>query len=96
MERTPAVSLGDILRQTIEETELSRQLDESRAIQAWPVVIGARIAARSPRPEVRRGVMTVRVYDAGLRQELHMMRSSIARALNKVVGKEVITDIRFR
>lgn len=95
MERYDTKSLGEVLHGVLQDTELSRNLDEARAVTAWPVVVGADIAARSPRPTVRGGIMTVRIYSAGLRQELSMMRSGLVRTINKVVGRDVITDIRF-
>lgn len=95
MERCKTVSLGDVLRSAIEESEMGRMMDEAQVIKAWPMVIGAQIAAKSPRPTVKRGVMTVRIYSAGLRQELTMMRSRLKDALNRVVGKEIIEDLRF-
>lgn len=95
MKRYDAESLGDILRQAIEESRNSRRFDEFSAINAWPKVIGATLASRTLRPTVKEGIMTVKVPAAPLRQELNMMRSRIAAALNAEVGKEIITDLKF-
>ena len=95
MKRRDAVSLGDVLRLAIEESERGRQFDEVTAINSWPLVIGAEISAQSPRPYVRNGVMFVRLRNSALRQELNLRRSSLTAALNKQVGKEIISEIRF-
>lgn len=95
MERHEAKSIGELLREAIEENQSAFRFDEMTAINYWPVVIGADIASRTGRPFIRDGVMTVRVGAAPLRQELNMMRSAIARAINQHTGKETVKELRF-
>lgn len=95
MERIEAQSLGDLLRQEIENNQAAFRFDEINAINAWPTVVGNSIASRTMRPYIRKGVMTIRVPAAPLRQELNMMRSAITKAINEHLGKEVISEIRF-
>lgn len=95
MERYEAQSLGDLLRQEIERNQNTYRFDEINAIKAWPVVIGASIAAKTMRPYIKAGVMTIRVPAAPLRQELNMMRSQIAKAINAEIDKDVVKELRF-
>ena len=95
MKRTEAQSIGDLLRVAIEENQSAFRFDEINAIRAWPAVIGEAIASRTMRPFIRAGVMTVRVPSAPLRQELNMMRSMIARAINAETGKDTVKELRF-
>lgn len=95
MQRRDYQTAGDVLRQVIEEASMTDRLDEARAAAVWSAVVGPHIAARTMRPYVSHGLMTVRTPDAPLRQELMMTRSSLIRAINDTVGREVITDIRF-
>lgn len=95
MERKEAESLADVLRQAIEENQSAFRFDEMEAINAWPRVIGPDMAKRTMRPYIKNGRMTIRVPSPPLRQELNMMRSAIAKAINAEVGKEVVTDLRF-
>lgn len=95
MKRTKTVSLGDALRDTLAECRMNERLDEIRAAQCWPMVVGARYAAMSPRPTVRGGLMTVRLQNASLRQELTLNRTRLVAALNAIVGRNIINDIRF-
>ena len=44
---------------------------------------------------MKNGLMTIRVPGAPLRQELNMMRSRIAAAINAEVGKETVRELRF-
>lgn len=95
MEHKEAESLADVLRQAIEENQSAFRFDEMEAINAWPRVIGQDMAKKTMRPYIRNGRMIIRVPSPPLRQELNMMRSAIAKAINAEVGKEIVTDLRF-
>ena len=95
MERKDAESIGDLLRRAIEENQAAFRFDDIEAMNAWPKVVGHEVARKTMRPFIKNGVMTIRVPSPPLRQELNMMRSAIARAINSEVGKEVVKDLRF-
>lgn len=95
MERINAQSLGDLLRQAVEESQGAFRFDEINAINAWPAVIGPAIAAKTTKPYIKKGVMTIRVPSAPLRHELNMMRTAIAAAINREIDKEIVKDLRF-
>lgn len=95
MERKQSVSVGDVLRLAVEQCDMSARLDECRAVELWSSVAGDHIASRCRRPVMSKGVMTVGVANAALRHELSMSRSSIARAINSLIGRKVVADIRF-
>lgn len=95
MERKNIQSVGDVLRNVIAENEMSGRLDELRAAEFWPFIVGPDLARQTMRPYVKNGLMTIRVPDAALRQELSMHRSAMVRELNRLSGTEAIKDIRF-
>ncbi len=96
MQRTEPESIGDVLRLTIQQSNMVGRLDECRAIDLWPLIMGEGMARRMSRPRVSCGVMVVYVDSAALRHELNMQRSAIMEALNGRLGKEVIKSIRFK
>ena len=96
MKRTEPESIGDVLRLTIQEANMTGRLDECRAIEVWPQVIGESLARRMSRPSVSSGVMVVYVDSAALRHELTMHRSWIIEGINSRLGKEVIKSLRFK
>ena len=96
MKRIEPESIGDVLRLTIQESNMTGRLDEVRAIELWPEVIGTGMAKRMSRPRVCSGVMLVYVDSAPMRQELNMQRTRLIKLLNSRVGKEVIKEIRFK
>lgn len=96
MKRTEPESIGDVLRLTIQESNMTGRIDECRAIELWPQLMGERMASKMSRPKVSCGVMVVYVDSAVLRQELNMRRTGIIEAINSRLGKEVIKSIRFK
>ncbi len=95
MKRVNAESLGDVLRRAIEEANLADTLEEYRACALWPEIVGPDIAARTGKPYIIRGVMSVSVKAAPLRHELMMSRSQLIRCLNAPFKRTVVRDIRF-
>ena len=96
MKRTESVSVAEVLRQAIEESDLAGRLAETKAAAAWPSVVGASIAGQTGKPFVNEGVMTVVCRSATLRQELSMQRSILIRLINQAAGAEAVTEIRFK
>lgn len=95
MERIIPQSIGDVLRLAFQENCMQGRLDECKAADHWQALIGADLARKCRRPTVKNGVMTVGVPNAALRNELAMSRSSLRNAINSMIGKVTITEIRF-
>lgn len=95
MDRKTPESVGDVLRNLLEETSLQSRMDELRAAKLWDKIIGADIATRTSTPFVKNGVMQIGVPNASLRNELMMNRSRIKEIINKTIGKEIISEIKF-
>lgn len=95
MQRHEPQSLGDLLRHEMEMSRSGPLIDEVDAINAWPLVIGEGIAAKTLKPRMKNGLMTIKVPSAPLRQELNMMRAAIARAINTEIGKDTVKELKF-
>lgn len=95
MQRNEPESIGDILRLTIQEANMSQKLYECKAVETWPLIVGEGLAKKCGKPIVKNGVMSVPVGGAALRHELTMNRSSLIRLINGKVGRDVIKEMRF-
>ncbi|MDE6577919.1 MAG: DUF721 domain-containing protein [Muribaculaceae bacterium] len=95
MKRTEAQSIGDILRIALQENCMSSRLDECKAVDLWEPTVGTYIASQCRRPVVKDGVMTVGIPNAPLRHELSMNRSKLRDAINRQIGKQTLSEIRF-
>lgn len=96
MEKKDYCSVGDVLRQALEETEMQGHLDELRAASLWPSIIGSHVAGQCLKPYVKNGEMSIRVPNASLRQELNMNRRLLIAEFNRLMGREVIKGLQFR
>lgn len=95
MRRNEVQSVGDVLRLTIQECNMTARLDEQKAIGLWKPVVGDHIARLCGPPTMKLGVMTISVSSPPLRHELTMNRTSIIKCINGKLGKNVISEIRF-
>ena len=90
------MTVGDVLRECLEKSSMQGRLDEVRACEAFPLVVGSHIASRCGRPYIRNGVMTIGTSNAALRSELNMSRGRIVKGINELMGKDVVKDLLFR
>lgn len=95
MERKDIESVGDVMRHFVEKARMEERLEERQAVELWPALVGVELSRKSPRPEVRNGVMYVRISHAPLRHELFLKRSLLCRLLNEMLDQPVIKEIRF-
>lgn len=95
MERHAPQSVGDVLRDILEETSLQQRIDELKAAEMWKHIVGKNMAEETGRPNVRNGVMQIGVRNASLRNELNMHRSQLREMINNTIGKDIIKEIRF-
>lgn len=95
MQRKDPESVGDVLRNLLNETSLQGRMDELHAVDIWPYVAGETIASECRKPSVKNGIMTVRIPNASLRHELYLNKTRLREIINGLIGKETIKEIRF-
>lgn len=95
MKRTEPIRIGEVLRQTIAQQGLTDGLARAAAIDAWAPLVGEAIASRCGRPVFRGDLLTISCPSPALRQELTMHRTRLAEAINRHIGRHVVTDLRF-
>ena len=85
--------LGDLIKEFYEQHRGSEYLDEQKAVQSWPQVVGQFIASHTIDLFIKNGVLHVRVDSDALRNELSYSRSLLMKNLNERVGKEIVKEI---
>lgn len=95
MERKDFTTIGDVLRECLEQSSMQTRLEEVRACEAFAGVVGEGFSSQCGRPEMRRGVMRIKVENAALRNELNMHRTAIANAINELRGKDIVGEVVF-
>lgn len=94
MKRTYPKHIAEIIEESIAKAGLTESLNEQRAAAAWIDVVGPAINGYTTRRYVDHGVLHVYISSAPLKNELSN-RDRIISAINRIVGAEVINDVRF-
>jgi hypothetical protein len=89
-------SLGDAIKEFLNSYKHSGKLLESRAISAWPVVMGSNISTYTQEIYIKSKKLYVILSSPVLKNELNMHRSKIVKTINDYVGADVIIDVIFR
>ena len=85
--------VGALLRQLLVRLGLERRLEEQRAIEAWPLIVGPAVAEQARAVEIREGVLFVDVATSVWMQELGLLRDSIVERLNAHLGAPLVHKI---
>ena len=87
--------MGALLQQTLGKHRLARGVGRARAILAWPGVVGPELA-RLTRARSQSGtVLYVEARDHVLANFLTMQRPMFLERLQKALGDESVTELRF-
>ena len=95
MKKHKTQSIGDLISQYIQGTELEKTLLERMVVQKWPVVMGPMIANLTGDVEMKNGTLFVHIHSAALRQQLFECRYDVIKKLNQAINSQFIKDIRI-
>lgn len=87
--------VGVVLQSLEGQASLRRRLAEARAIDAWPEIVGAQLAARTRPLRVADGRLFVLAKGAALRQELTFHTRTIVRKFNAAARSRVVREVVF-
>ena len=85
--------LGELIKEFYEQHRGLDYIDEVKAVNSWPKVVGPFIASHTIDLSVKNHVLFVRVDSDALRNELSYSKSLLLKNLNEVVGKELLNEI---
>ena len=89
-------TVGELIKAYYAEHKGSGYLDELKIVNGWNGVVGPFIAQYTKDLYIKEGVLFVKLTSDSLRNELSYAKSLLRENLNKLVGREVLTDIVFR
>ena len=88
-------SVKSILQDVLSREELSKKMEECKALLLWNDV-ASNLAARTEPTGIRQGKMIVRVTDSVILHQLTFLKSKFIHKINLMMGKRVVKDIIFR
>ena len=95
MIRKKEQKLESLIQQFMRQQGLETPLNEYRAVQAWPDIVGPAIARYTGQIFIRNSILYVQIRSAALRENLTYQRTLLAQRVNSQVGAQVIQEIRF-
>lgn len=87
--------IAEIIDNVVRSEGLEDNMLAHRALTIWGTIVGDYINRLTTMRRVAGSVLYVHIASAAVRQELHLQRTPLLAALNKALGKEIITEIRF-
>lgn len=95
MKRYEPMSIRQIVDLVLDSSKGRNEMYEHRAASLWTDVMGQGISRHTLRRYVSKGVLHVHLDSASLKNELFYQRPAIVRAINDLLGREILTDIVF-
>jgi len=95
MRATNDQTLKEVITDLLKAYRIENKVLAVRLINSWEVVTGKLISKHTTNLFVKQKTLFVYLDSAALRNELSYAKKKIIKALNKEVGVEVITDIKF-
>lgn len=95
MKRTEPMSLREIIDRVMDSSARKDDMLAMRAASLWPDVVGPGVNRYTARRYVHQGVLHVHLTSGPLKSELNFRKEAIAKAINDILGRQVITSIRF-
>jgi len=90
-----AKAIKDILGQTLSRLGLNQRLREIDAVRLFADAAGEKIAAKAEAVKIENGKLYVRVASSTWRQELTYSSRELIATLNKILGEDIVKEIKF-
>ncbi|HYM81105.1 MAG TPA: DUF721 domain-containing protein [Candidatus Limnocylindria bacterium] len=88
-------SLGDLLPGMLEALGLAEGVAGWRAVEAWPDIVGERIARRTRARSFQDGVLLVEVEGSAWLQELGYLKRELVAQLNRRLGSNQVRGLHL-
>ena len=95
MIRKKEQKLGSLLQHFLREQGLETPLNEYRAVQIWPEIVGPAISRYVGKVFIKNCIMYVQIRSAALRENLTHQRTVLAQRVNQQIGAQVVNELRF-
>ncbi len=93
MRQSNAQSIASVIQQMIKEYGIGDKLLQAKLPAVWKDLMGAAIARRTLDISLVRGVLTLRLSSAPLKQELHFQKEVIRQRMNEALGEDFIREV---
>jgi predicted nucleic acid-binding Zn ribbon protein len=88
-------AVGGVLGRILEGFGLTREMSGWLAVEAWPKLVGPRIARHTHAVAFHDGTLQVEVEGSAWMQELSYLKRELVQRINQGLGAEHVRDVRF-
>lgn len=94
--RTMHFNVRGVVKGTLHRLNLDTRMREYAVWGVWDKAVGDAIAHQAQPAFVRGGILFVKCSSSAWMQQLHFMKGKIRDELNRLLGQEVVKEIRFQ
>jgi len=88
-------NISDGLQHIVKQYGLEQHLLEGRVINEWNEIVGSRISRNTEIKKIENGIIYIKVKNDVWRNELMFYKKKFIDKINEILGKSVISDIRW-
>lgn len=92
----PMIKISDVLLKIAKKFDLEIKIVEQTINKNWTKLVGERIASHTRPDTVSYRRLLVCVDSPAWMQQLTFLKDDIIKKINKVIGRQIIKDIKFR
>jgi predicted nucleic acid-binding Zn ribbon protein len=96
MRRNQTRQLGDLIKDCLDDMNISRTLKEKRIVNQWGDLLGKAIASRTKQVYIKDRTLHVHLTSSVVRNELMMIQREIKEKINELAGEQLIDKIVIR
>lgn len=96
MKKSPEITLKDAIGKMLKTYKMDDKMVALKVEEVWPDLMGNTVARLTKGFRFYKGLLSIMLESAVLRQELSMSKSLLIKNLNEKLGGEVIEDIELK
>ena len=87
--------IGGVLSRVVRDLGLEREMQGWTAAEAWPRIVGPRIARHTRCAWFHEGVLRVETESSAWTHELGYLEPELIRKINRFLGTDVVREVKF-
>jgi predicted nucleic acid-binding Zn ribbon protein len=96
MRRNETRPIGEVIKECLDELNISQTLKEKRLVSQWGAMLGKAVSVRTKQVYIKDRTLFVFMTSSVARNELLMMRQAILEKMNETAGEKLIDSVVIR
>ena len=84
------------LKDSLKKAGLYQSVKSIRVLDAWPTIVGKKIASKTEAKSIKKGLLFVKVFNSTWRQELQLQQKKIIKKINNEMEENIVREIKFK